>query len=104
MEDKQNLNRSEQMELFNLMLYRVLLSTQVKEWKEEPTDFVKLSIPEKLKDFLSDLTYPEDTLHRIITTLICKGIENITDEVKSPENIELMIDNIFLDETKNIKE
>lgn len=104
MEDKQYLSHSEQMELFNLMLYRVLLSTQVKEWKNTPTDFVKLSIPEKLKDFLVDLSNPEDTLNGIITTLICKGIENITDEVKSPENIELMIDNIFSDETKNIKE
>ena len=90
-EFNKELSHEEQLELFKLLIIRVLLSTKPEEWKSNPTEFVQLAVPKNLIDFLSDLSNSKIVLSGIITDMIIKGISSFAKEIGDPENLELMI-------------
>lgn len=91
-----DLTEAEQTELAGLMTYQVLLSTDPKEWREHPTDFIPMSIPQNLKDYAEEISdNPADLISRIINDMVIKGIEAITRDFVTPTAIQEKIDSIL---------
>lgn len=76
-ESGKELTIEEQKELFNLVLSKRLLETTVDEWTAPRNEFVSLTIPKGVADFVAGTGRPDNMLSNIVTDLILQGISKI---------------------------
>ncbi len=79
-----NLEGEPKVELIKLLTHKMLLNTHAREWLENPNEFINMSIPKDVYEFLGSFSNgDEKALGLLITDLVLKGIQSIA--INSPD-------------------
>ena len=88
----------ENLELHKIILTKTVLSTKIEDWRSPPKDFVAVSIPIQLQEFVALFPDSQAALSVIITDLVTAGIGAIAVKHNSIELLDAQISSILQSE------